>query len=350
MDEQDISFFGSKKKDKSKSTQNLEAVPEKPKTSQDAKIISRPTTEVDYRTDNPHIGLAIVLNHKHIKGQTIRNGAEKDCNDITASLENYGFDVRVYNDLKKKKIATLLNTVATEDHSQYDCFVLVVMSHGDKGRICAADDFYSTEELWEPLLGDNCPSLLGKPKLFFIQACRGKRIQQPVLIASRAAFQRATFEPASMPQPTTYAIPTTADILVMYSTFEDYYSFRNSVSGSWFIQSLCSILNEAAESSEAQADGVELLRLLTAVNRKVAYEYQSYSDNELINEKKEMPNFMSTLTKSFYLKVKPKSVDAKIEDDLPVLDGVIDLEERINRIFNMEAQYAPLFSTPHQYI
>ncbi|XP_069961871.1 caspase-7 isoform X2 [Bactrocera oleae] len=289
MDERDISIFGSKKKDKSKSSQNLQAEPKIPKVSQNDKIISRPTTEVDYRTDNPYIGLAIVLNHKNIKGQKTRNGAEKDCKDITASLENYGFDVRVYNDLKKKKISTLLNSVATEDHSQYDCFVLVVMTHGDKGKVCAADDFYSTEELWEPLLGDNCPTLL------------------------------------------------------------DYYSFRNSVSGAWFIQSLCSILNEAAESKEAQTDGVELLRLLTAVNRKVAYEYQSYSDNELINEKKEMPNFMSTLTKTFYLRVKPKNADAKI-NDFPDDDEEKDFETKLDRIFNMNTEYSSLSSGPQHYI
>ncbi|XP_069961870.1 caspase-3 isoform X1 [Bactrocera oleae] len=349
MDERDISIFGSKKKDKSKSSQNLQAEPKIPKVSQNDKIISRPTTEVDYRTDNPYIGLAIVLNHKNIKGQKTRNGAEKDCKDITASLENYGFDVRVYNDLKKKKISTLLNSVATEDHSQYDCFVLVVMTHGDKGKVCAADDFYSTEELWEPLLGDNCPTLLGKPKLFFIQACRGKRIQQPVLIAPRTFSQRAMFSNSSMSERTIYAIPTTADILVMYSTFEDYYSFRNSVSGAWFIQSLCSILNEAAESKEAQTDGVELLRLLTAVNRKVAYEYQSYSDNELINEKKEMPNFMSTLTKTFYLRVKPKNADAKI-NDFPDDDEEKDFETKLDRIFNMNTEYSSLSSGPQHYI
>ncbi|XP_011202744.2 caspase-3 [Bactrocera dorsalis] len=349
MDERDISFFGSKKKDKSKSSQKLEAEPKNSKASQNDKIISRPTTEVDYRTDNLHIGLAIVLNHKNIKGQRPRNGAEKDCKDITASLENYGFQVRVYNDLKKKKISTLLNSVAAEDHSQYDCFVVVVMSHGDKGRVCAADDFYSTEELWEPLLGDKCPTLLGKPKLFFIQACRGTRIEQPVLITSRALFQAAVFPSSATVDRTMYAIPTTADILVMYSTFEDYYSFRNSVSGSWFIQSLCSILNEAAQSKEAQTVGVELLRLLTAVNRKVAYEYQSYSDNESINEKKEMPNFMSTLTKTFYLRVKPKNADAKI-DDLPDDEVENDFEEKIHRIFNTNADFSALPISPQYYI
>lgn len=34
-------------------------------------------------------------------------------------------------------------------------------------------------------------------------------------------------------------IPMEADFLIAYSTISGYYSWRNSVNGSWFIQSLC---------------------------------------------------------------------------------------------------------------
>ncbi|XP_004523240.1 caspase-3 [Ceratitis capitata] len=353
MDEKDIFFFGSKKTEKSKTTSDAQAEPQNPSKPKEVKpIISRPTTEVDYRTDNPHIGLAIVLNHKNVKGQLKRKGTEKDRDDITASLENFGFDVRVYNELTSRKIKILLNSVAAEDHSRYDCFVMVVMTHGDKGRICAADEFYSTEKLWVPLLGTNCPTLLGKPKIFFIQACRGKRIDQPVMITSRMAFSDNVMHARfTDPVTSTYAIPSTADILVMYSTFEDHYSFRNTTTGSWFIQSLCSVLNEAADSIEAQNAGAEFLRLLTAVNRKVAYEYQSYSDNELINEKKEMPNFMSTLTKTFFLKVKPKSAEADGRNgSLPEWDNDEDEEEKLGRIFQTDSPYYKHFDAPVQYV
>lgn len=66
------------------------------------------------------------------------------------------------------------------------------------------------------------------------------------------------------------------------------------------------MLDSAAANEASQPEGVDLLRLLTAVNRKVAYEYQSNTKNEALNQMKEMPNFMSTLTKSFQLRVKPR--------------------------------------------
>jgi len=49
------------------------------------------------------------------------------------------------------------------------------MSHGEKGILSGRDDSqYKVEELWEPFTADRCPSLAGKPKLFFIQVRRVK--------------------------------------------------------------------------------------------------------------------------------------------------------------------------------
>lgn len=96
------------------------------------------------------------------------------------------------------------------------------------------------------------------------------------------------------------------DLYNMNTSLAEYYSFRNVENGSWFIQSLCDVFIEAAKKPEAYNEGSDLLRLLTAVNRKVAYEYQSLAKVEVLNQMKEMPNFLSTLTKIFYLKVKSR--------------------------------------------
>jgi caspase-like apoptosis-related cysteine protease len=58
---------------------------------------------------------------------------------------------------------------ARSDHSDCDCFALAVLSHGEKGIIHSRDTAYKPESLWEPFTGDKCPSLAGKPKLFFLQ-------------------------------------------------------------------------------------------------------------------------------------------------------------------------------------
>jgi hypothetical protein len=44
-----------------------------------------------------------------------------------------------------------------------------VLSHGREGYIYATDKLVPLEMLTQPFKGDKCPSLVGKPKLFFIQ-------------------------------------------------------------------------------------------------------------------------------------------------------------------------------------
>lgn len=49
------------------------------------------------------------------------------------------------------------------------------MTHGtENGLLYAKNTKYKLKSLWSPFTADNCPSLAGKPKMFFIQACRGR--------------------------------------------------------------------------------------------------------------------------------------------------------------------------------
>ena len=60
-------------------------------------------------------------------------------------------------------------SVASEDHSDNDCVLIALMSHGDDGILYAKDQQYKPEKLWSHFTSDQCPTLAGKPKLFFIQ-------------------------------------------------------------------------------------------------------------------------------------------------------------------------------------
>ena len=55
------------------------------------------------------------------------------------------------------------------NHAESDCFACAILSHGDEGVVYGTDGIIKIDELVEPIKGNNCPSLIGKPKLFFIQ-------------------------------------------------------------------------------------------------------------------------------------------------------------------------------------
>ena len=69
-----------------------------------------------------------------------------------------------------------------------------------------------------------------------------------------------------------------------------YFSWRNSAKGSWFVQALCHMLQEYGTKRD-------LLWILTRVNRKVAYDFQSNSSKAFMNQKKQVPSVVHMLTK-----------------------------------------------------
>jgi caspase-like apoptosis-related cysteine protease len=44
------------------------------------------------------------------------------------------------------------------------------LSHGEQGVLYAKDRQFKPETLWDKFSATHCPSLAGKPKMFFIQA------------------------------------------------------------------------------------------------------------------------------------------------------------------------------------
>jgi caspase 7 len=61
-------------------------------------------------------------------------------------------------------------TVGGADHSDSDCIVVVILSHGSEGGVIyGRDKELPIEALVTPLKGRACQTLVGKPKLFFIQ-------------------------------------------------------------------------------------------------------------------------------------------------------------------------------------
>jgi len=59
------------------------------------------------------------------------------------------------------------------DHSHYDAFILFMMSHGSNGHIFGNDGNKVNIDNDIASVLRSCPSLVNKPKLVFVQACRG---------------------------------------------------------------------------------------------------------------------------------------------------------------------------------
>lgn len=86
------------------------------------------------------------------------------------------------------------------------------MSHGELGYIYAKDTHYKLESIWSYFTASRCPTLAGKPKLFFVQACQGDRLDGGVTLHNRTETDSADNQTMA------YKIPVHADFLIAYST------------------------------------------------------------------------------------------------------------------------------------
>jgi caspase-like apoptosis-related cysteine protease len=78
------------------------------------------------------------------------------------------------------------------------------------GIIYSRDTAYKPEFLWDPFTADKCPTLAGKPKLFFLQACQGDKLDGGIRLEPRSEFDGGCMG---------YTIPIHADFLIAYQAF-----------------------------------------------------------------------------------------------------------------------------------
>jgi len=238
----------------------------------------------EYNMCHPRRGVALIFNHNYFDDMAYRSGTDKDCKSLSVELESLGFEIEVYNDLSYTKLTGVLMETAAKDHSSADCLLVVVMSHGEPNLLHSRDKTYPTKELWSHFTGDKCHTLRGKPKLFFIQACRGTAVDSGVPMDETDGYSMS------------YMIPIQADFLIAYSTSEGYYSWRNPMQGSWFIQALCEELRLHGRTHD-------LMTLLTFVCRRVAIDYRSNVPHDPdMDLMKQIPSITSMLTRLVYFR------------------------------------------------
>ena len=93
-------------------------------------------------------------------------------------FEGLKFTVQCHNDVSAADMTRLIHDMARLDHSDYDCFACCILTHGRLGEVFGSDGVsVEIRDLTAALKPSSCPSLAGKPKLFFMQACQGKKTQ-----------------------------------------------------------------------------------------------------------------------------------------------------------------------------
>ena len=77
----------------------------------------------------------------------------------------------------KEEVIRFRNKIKLEDPKDFDFIAVCVMAHGKEGFISGSDDEFVDlrKDVMQMFSNENCNVLDKKPRLFFFQACRGKK-------------------------------------------------------------------------------------------------------------------------------------------------------------------------------
>ena len=159
----------------------------------------------------PH-GLAVIFNNVDFKKHNRRDGTEVDETIISTTFRYLGYKVIVHRNFTSIDMLIRLEEIKMLDHSTYDSFVCCFLSHGSEDKVYGSDSEYNTlESLANRLTADNCPTLAGKPKLFFIQTCRGSMETRAVTITIKDDHTADLVSPPSISLPIATLSPISPD-------------------------------------------------------------------------------------------------------------------------------------------
>ncbi|XP_078492996.1 caspase-3-like [Ciona intestinalis] len=255
---------------------------------------------LEYYMKNERRGTFVVFNQENFDRMNhSRKGSEADVKMLVKSANKLGFeDVRVLKDQTTDEIRDHLQELSYQDHSKSDCFVCVVLSHGESdGVLYTKDGDIHLKEILDSFKASRCPSLAGKPKLFFIQACRGEKRSTPVEIEYK--FDVTDSAPPEEETTTVFTIPAEADFLIAHATPEEFCAWRNRREGSRFIKALCGCLDLYA------GDDIELLQILTVVNHHVSHGWDGGVYK--YEKSKQIPSITTQLTARLFFTKKSKN-------------------------------------------
>ena len=248
-----------------------------------------------------------------------RTGSFKDVLKFKHIAVKMGFDyVRVIENCTKRELFDWVLQLARADHSSYDCFGCAVLTYGfENDVLLARDERFHLNELLTYFTSENCPTLAKKPKIFFINACRGENmgpiaslfhqnyfdnipdspppmdelIPVPSFLSSRVADTTDAVQafPSSTQEHSATCPPHLDDFVIAYSTISGYVSWRNQHNGSWFAQALYYCFRKYCKS-------LELMQILTRVSKMVSRGFAANTTNYDGSRRRQYPAILSHLT------------------------------------------------------
>ncbi|XP_067119685.1 caspase-3-like [Centruroides vittatus] len=257
---------------------------------QPAQRIEKVTPATNWIEDNecykmrsfPH-GKCLIVNNFDFHGiKETRFGSDQDVKMLDSVFTQLKYEVVTHIDKSAEDIKKIFEDFSKDpEHCYADSCIIIIMSHGRKDIIYGTcGDEVKLKDIFKLFNNEKCGALKNKPKLFFIQACQGEKLDSGTSQNSDVipSFREVSSDGSPFPQERSNFItrlPTWTDMLMTYYTINGYRSFRD---GSWFIQHLIDVLMRRAHNTDLQV-------MLNEVSRKVNEMESKYGEKQCVQIK-----------------------------------------------------------------
>ncbi|XP_072022767.1 caspase-2-like [Amphiura filiformis] len=225
-------------------------------------------------------GRAYILNV-----ESDRTGSEIDYQNMQDLFKELGYDVVPYKNQTDQEINDTLDKFVKEFNADDASSVVVLMSHGREGFIQSQNGIeMKIQRIVDKFRPNNCRALANKPKMFFIQACRGE------LSDIGAGLEEDYCEPA-------VDRANGADTFIAYASIQGYKALRYTTSGSWFVQA---IMEEFIESAHEESLDQLMKQITARVSTMEHLFYDQPTDTWIQDRRRQTSEYTSTLTTDVY--------------------------------------------------
>ncbi|XP_048196350.1 caspase-2 isoform X2 [Perognathus longimembris pacificus] len=257
--------------------------------------------QLAYRLQSRPRGLALVLSNVHFTGEKdleFRSGGDVDHSTLVTLFKHLGFSIRVLHDQTAQEMQEKLQSFAQlPEHRVTDSCIVALLSHGVEGSIYGVDGkLLQLQEVFRLFDNANCPSLQNKPKMFFIQACRGDETDRGVDQQdgkNHGGSPGCEESDAGKEELLKMRLPTRSDMICGYACLKGTAAMRNTKRGSWYIEALTQVFSE-------RACDMHVADMLVKVNALIK-EREGYAPGTEFHRCKEMSEYCSTLCRHLYL-------------------------------------------------
>lgn len=232
---------GKKHKKELRKLQTSEELPQVPQTREVEQPNSNSSAENTHRAKMSYSVTSDPRGHVHIFNYLFpgqigklkeREGGQYDSENLIKTFADMGYMVFLHENLTSKETENKLDEI-TQDRAlkHVDSLVIFFLSHGAGSYTFYANDGKTIEldlTVRNKFTNTACPLMTNKPKLFFTNFCRGKN--------NELEYDAV--------------IDVPKDVVIIHATTEDISAPRNKKTGTYFIRSLCEILEKYGKEFE----------------------------------------------------------------------------------------------------